>query len=122
MRRRGVFSQASAEGNSADVPAITSAAKWAPGLKPILCFNIGMTYKGLRALGTPAEHLATFPTEFVEGMAKRALKLGDFGASAPDKWPAPFDQPARVISSPQSMLTRRTISIAFRIRSRGPLT
>ena len=55
-----------------------------------------MTYEGLRALGTPPEHLATFPTEFIEGMAKRALKLGDFGESAPDKWPAPFDQPARV--------------------------
>ena len=64
--------------------------------KPIACFNVGMTYDGLRALGTPAESLATFPTEFVEGMTKRALKLGDFGASAPDNWPAPFDQPARV--------------------------
>ncbi len=90
------FLARSAEGNSTDVPAITSAAKWGPGLKPILCFNIGVTYEGLRALGTPPEHLATFPTEFVEGMAKRALKLGDFGDSAPDKWPAPFDQPARV--------------------------
>ena len=29
-------------------------------------------------------------------MTKRASKLGDFGASAPDNWPAPFDQPARV--------------------------
>ena len=90
------FLARSAEGNSADVPAITSAAKWNPGLKPTLCFNIGVTYEGLRALGTPPKHLATFPTEFIEGMAKRALKLGDFGPSAPDKWPAPFDQPARV--------------------------
>ena len=44
------FLARSAEGNSTDVPAITSAAKWGPGLKPILCFNIGVTYEGLRAL------------------------------------------------------------------------
>ena len=88
------FLARSAEGNSTEVPAITRAAKWDP--KPTVCFNIGLTHDGLRALGTPPEHLATFPTEFVEGMTKRALKLGDFGASAPGNWPAPFDQPARI--------------------------
>jgi len=90
------FLAASAAGGSAEVPAITRATKWAKAKKPIACFNVGLTYNGLRALGTPAESLATFPTEFVEGMTKRASKLGDFGASAPDKWPAPFDHPARV--------------------------
>jgi deferrochelatase/peroxidase EfeB len=91
------FLAASAAGSSADIPAITTATKWANKAdKPIACFNVGMTYNGLRALGTPAESLATFPTEFVEGMTKRALKLGDFGASAPGNWPPPFDQPARV--------------------------
>jgi hypothetical protein len=55
-----------------------------------------VTDEGLRALGTPAESLATFPIEFVEGMRSRALKVGDFGLSAPDKWPAPFDEPSHV--------------------------
>lgn len=88
------FLAAAAAGDSAEVPAITRATKWAH--KPLSCFNVGMTYNGLRALGTPADSLATFPTEFIEGMTKRAPKLGDCRASAPDNWPAPFDQPERV--------------------------
>ena len=40
--------------------------------------------------------LDSFPTEFREGMAKRALKLGDFGDCAPAKWAPPFDQPDRI--------------------------
>jgi deferrochelatase/peroxidase EfeB len=88
------FLGVSVAGGSANVPGITSEAPWRQ--KPTACFNIGLTYEGLRALGTPAESLATFPTEFVEGMTSRALKLGDFGSSAPSSWPAPFDKPARV--------------------------
>ncbi len=88
------FLGVSVAGGNANVPGITSEAPWRQ--KPTACFNIGLTYEGLRALGTPAESLATFPTEFVEGMTSRALKLGDFGSSAPSSWPAPFDKPARV--------------------------
>jgi deferrochelatase/peroxidase EfeB len=64
--------------------------------KPDTCFNIGVTYEGLRALGTPDASLKTFPIEFVEGMNARALKLGDVGASAPETWPAPFNDPKRI--------------------------
>jgi deferrochelatase/peroxidase EfeB len=88
------FLAASVAGDDADVPAITRATPWTE--KPTTCFNIGVTYEGLGALGTSEEHLATFPTEFIQGMTKRALKLGDFGESAPENWPAPFDQPERV--------------------------
>ncbi|UWQ90368.1 hypothetical protein K3727_16510 [Rhodobacteraceae bacterium M382] len=88
------FLAASADGTDADVPKITRSAWWAT--KPDVCFNIGVTYEGLRALGTPGECLDSFPTEFVEGMRARAMKLGDFGSSAPEHWPAPFDQPERV--------------------------
>ena len=56
-----------------------------------------MTFEGLRALGTSAaSRLATFPSEFAAGMTAQALKLGDFGDSAPEHWPAPFDRPERV--------------------------
>jgi deferrochelatase/peroxidase EfeB len=79
---------------SGDVPQITSEAPWTT--KPETCFNIGVTYEGLRALGTPEDSLKTFPTEFALGMNARALKLGDVGASAPETWPAPFDDPKRV--------------------------
>jgi deferrochelatase/peroxidase EfeB len=88
------FLGVSVAGGDADVPGITAEAPW--NEKPAACFNIGLTYEGLRALGTPTESLATFPTEFIEGMTSRALKLGDFGCSAPKNWPLPFDNPARV--------------------------
>ena len=65
-------------------------------VKPPFCFNVGVTFEGLRALGTPEGHLRTFPTEFRQGMTTRAMKIGDFGDSGPEKWPAPFDQPERV--------------------------
>lgn len=94
--RARAFLGTAASGGSATVPAITGESdnKW--DTKPDSCFNIGITYEGLKALGTPPEHLASFPTEFIEGMARRAMKLGDFGDSAPANWPAPFDQPKRV--------------------------
>ncbi|WP_341367675.1 hypothetical protein [Yoonia sp. BS5-3] len=88
------FLQAGVDGGNADVPGITRGATWT--VKPEYCFNIGITYEGLRALGTPAAHLKTFPTEFKQGMAARAMKIGDFGESAPENWPAPFDQPKRI--------------------------
>ena len=59
-------------------------------------FNIGLTYEGLRALGTPGSSLEMFPNEFIEGMTARALKLGDVGQSAPETWPSPFDEPERI--------------------------
>lgn len=96
------FLAAAVEGGSADVPAITRESgggrKWDPETnpKPTACFNIGLTWEGLRALGVPSDRLATFQTEFIEGMTRRALKLGDFGESAPKNWPAPFDQPKRI--------------------------
>lgn len=76
------------------VPQITSG-EWGAN-RPETCFNIGLTYEGLRAVGTPSASLAMFPNEFVEGMTARALKLGDVGPSAPENWPTPFDQPKRI--------------------------
>nr|WP_321250765.1 hypothetical protein [uncultured Ruegeria sp.] len=88
------FLAAAVDDSHGDVPAITRDVTWT--VRPPFCFNIGITFEGLRALGTPAEHLKTFPTEFVQGMTKRAIKIGDFGKSAPENWPAPFDKPERI--------------------------
>ena len=85
---------AAISGRDHDVPQITSG-NWGKA-KPQTCFNIGLTYEGLRALGTPGASLAMFPNEFIEGMTARALKLGDVGASAPDTWPSPFNEPQRI--------------------------
>jgi len=85
---------ASISGRDDAIPQITRETPWAT--KPDTCFNIGLTYEGLRALGTPASSLDTFPTEFIDGMNNRALKLGDAGPSAPETWPTPFDDPKRL--------------------------
>ena len=77
-----------------NVPQITTG-DWGAD-KPVTCFNIGLTYEGLRALGTPDSSLETFPNEFIEGMHARTLKLGDVGESAPENWPAPFKDPKRI--------------------------
>ncbi len=77
--------------NAGGVPQVTSQAPWDE--KPATCFNIGVTFEGLRALGVAGSSLASFPTEFVEGMTARAKKLGDVGDSAPEHWPQPFDKP-----------------------------
>jgi deferrochelatase/peroxidase EfeB len=63
---------------------------------PPLCLKLGFTWEGLKALGLARHALETFPTEFRQGMAARAAKLGDVGDSAPDRWAAPFDAPARL--------------------------
>ena len=85
---------ASVSGRGDGVPQITTG-NWGAN-KPDTCFNIGLTYEGLRALGTPSASLEMFPNEFVEGMTARALKLGDVGPSAPENWPAPFNEPRRI--------------------------
>lgn len=48
--------------------------------------TLAFTWNGLRALGVPADSLATFPDEFREGMAARADILGDTGRNAPEHW------------------------------------
>jgi len=50
--------------------------------------NVALTVTGLRALGLSDDSLATFPREFVQGMAdpERSLVLGDVGAQAPERW------------------------------------
>ncbi len=94
-RKAREFLAAAADGTREDVPRITRSANWAPPA-PQCCFNIGITFAGMRALGLPTRHLNTFPGEYRQGMASRAAKLGDFGDSAPTKWPAPFDAPERI--------------------------
>lgn len=75
-------------------PAVTSFAPWSR--KPATCFNIGITFAGLRALRLPSATLDSFPPPFVLGMSARSVKLGDLGDSAPDTWIEPFRDPERV--------------------------
>ncbi len=52
--------------------------------------NIALTHAGLKALGVPTTDLDAFPDDFKQGMAARASRIGDVGASAPAHWLAPF--------------------------------
>ena len=85
---------ASISGRADGVTQITTG-NWG-AVKPDTCFNIGLTFAGLRALGTPGSSLDMFPDEFIAGMTARAVKLGDVGPSAPETWPSPFDDPSRI--------------------------
>lgn len=71
------------------LPYVDSAARWwDPQSRAWL--SVAFTHAGLAALGLPAQSLASFAPEFVEGMAARAAGLGDTGASAPAHWEKPF--------------------------------
>ncbi|MGY3616225.1 Dyp-type peroxidase [Bradyrhizobium sp. USDA 10063] len=70
-------------GTDAVTPALWRA-------KPDATLNIAFTFDGLRALGLPQESLATFPSEFQEGMKRRANELGDIDESSPEHWDDPW--------------------------------
>jgi len=67
------------------IPRITTAA-WRGPTGPDTALNIAFTCKGLEKLGVPAAVLETCSSEFRDGMAARADKLGDTGPSAPEHW------------------------------------
>ncbi|MBS0581074.1 MAG: peroxidase [Proteobacteria bacterium] len=48
--------------------------------------TVAFTANGLRALGVEEKTLASFPPEFLEGMAARAEVLGDTGSNDPANW------------------------------------
>lgn len=49
-------------------------------------WTLAFTWTGLQALGIDEKTLASFPEDFREGMAARAARLGDVGASSPEHW------------------------------------
>ncbi len=76
-------------------PQITTAEPWGDD-KPRTCVNIGITHAGLAALGVSAASLASFPHEFVLGMASRSKMLGDTGPSNPAGWKREWQNQDRV--------------------------
>jgi hypothetical protein len=47
---------------------------------------VALTFEGLKALSVPEASLQSFAPEFRQGMAARAERLGDVGASASNNW------------------------------------
>ena len=70
------------------IPLLDPVASFDPG-RPV-SLGVGLSFAGLEALGVPAESLATFPSEFRQGMAARADYIGDVGENAPEHWEAPL--------------------------------
>jgi deferrochelatase/peroxidase EfeB len=66
-------------------PSITNAAHWGER-PPDVCFNLGITFTGMQALGVPDSATISFPEAYREGMAARASKIGDWSDSAPEHW------------------------------------
>ena len=83
-----------ASGDPTRGPQITTAEEWST--PPAWCVNIGISHAGLVALEVPTRSLESFPPEFIEGMAARAVKLGDTGPSAPSKWAPEWSDHAAV--------------------------
>jgi deferrochelatase/peroxidase EfeB len=94
-------------GDEKNAPQLTTAEEWqvgfAPGpgddlaapprRKPDYCLNVGITWLGLVALEVkdrvPNLSFKSFGA-FVEGAAKRAVRVGDTGRSAPENWMGGF--------------------------------
>ncbi|MGH2883134.1 MAG: Dyp-type peroxidase, partial [Solirubrobacteraceae bacterium] len=55
--------------------------------------SVAFTSQGLRALGVPNDSVESFAPEFRQGMAARAVELGDRGESSPDNWEKPLGSP-----------------------------
>ena len=67
---------------------VLTATPWS--VKPESGVNLALSYAGLVAMGVPSASLAGFPQEYRDGMAARAVLLGDTGDSSPQRWEAPF--------------------------------
>ncbi len=83
--RARAWIKATVESDRLVAPAITRTAHWGER-PPDFCFNLGVTFAGMTALGVPPAAAKAFPQAYREGMAARAIKLGDWGPSAPEHW------------------------------------
>jgi Dyp-type peroxidase family len=69
------------------LPLVSTAEPWTHGAPPS-GMHVAFTYAGLVAMEVPAPVLESFPSDFREGLAARADRLGDRGPSAPEHWEA----------------------------------
>ena len=74
------------------LPAIASAgSSRAPAQNGSVA--VAFTCQGLTAMGVPKDAVESFAPEFRQGMAARAVELGDRGESSPDNWEKPLGSP-----------------------------
>jgi Dyp-type peroxidase family len=100
------------------LPEITSAASW--DIPRAFTLNVAFSYSGLKAIGLPADSLASFPEEFRAGMAARSAVLGDTGPDDPSGWREPLGSSSLhvgvlIITSAQEALAE-PVKIASELR------
>ena len=78
------------------VTQVHDARRWTTETKPESVLSVGFTHSGLAALGVEERTLNSFPTEYRQGPALRAAKIGDYGPSAPEHWDDGMADPSRV--------------------------
>lgn len=76
---------AAAQPERTAAPVVTRGSDWG-SVPPDVCFNIGVTYAGMKALGVPASARASFSQAYRDGAVARARTVGDYGNSAPEHW------------------------------------
>src|SRR3954454_23051065 len=72
---------------------LVGSGRMAPDPSAEAWITVAFTYQGLKALGVPRDSLDSFAPEFRQGMAARAVDLGDVGESAPEHWEPPLGSP-----------------------------
>jgi len=102
-------------------PEIATAANWpqddaGKAIKPDTRINIAFTHPGLTALGLSAATLASFSSEFKEGVTgvERSFILGDTEESAPEAWEmgGPNNPPVHILlilfaTAPDALISLR---------------
>ncbi len=84
-----------ATGSTSGNLGVTTAKWWGQNI-PEHTLNLGLTYKGLEALGLSSADLNMLPFEFQQGAIKRAPRIYDCGDSAPENWWGGMNQESRV--------------------------
>ena len=104
-------------------PKITTALPWGASRnypnslitkKPIIAINIALSFRGLLALELPTRTLAKFPPEFIDGMKKRAVILGDdVESNMPGRWDPIWEDDTHImigLNAPMDFETGRPIA------------
>jgi Dyp-type peroxidase family len=76
---------------------VSTGTQWS--VKPDQLWTIAISYSGMSKLRVQGMQFASFPSDFVQGMAVRSQLLGDTGSDAPANWDFGADQSEDVLLS-----------------------
>jgi len=77
--------------------------------RPKVAINLGLTFRGMLALGLPTRTLASLPSEFIDGMRARAEILGGEEERAGQaRWDKVWDEPVHIMIGLNALLDPAT--------------